>query len=197
MTKMPPIYSVFTISTSDWADKLLTQGIQFFAGKGPSHACLIYWSTDFSCWIAIGANWNGITEDRLDTFLKTHIITDIYSPVGFSFWEGMKEHSNNLDEHYAFSALPGMALVSILERFHVHPRRNELESSHELFCSQWVSEVIRDSLLPVMYTKWPLYTINSSIISPQQLRNNEQVSPYFARIDPKLLLQPWKDIASS
>jgi hypothetical protein len=170
MPDVIPIYSGFSITTGSW----LSAAIRWFTDSpDTSHAFLVYWSTEYGCWMTVGANSNGVTELPVWKFESKRRITHLFRPVGFSLLDGLRKHVGDLNKSYAWSALLDMAWISIERRLRLHPQRNVLELRGELFCSQWIAEIIKDSLGTFQWMRWPLVNTSASIIDPGLLYRSE------------------------
>jgi hypothetical protein len=165
-----PLFVGFSLSTGDLAGRELGAAIRTFEGAGPddpNHALLIRWDQELG-WITYGANANGVTDLPLEVFLQDRALTDVFAPA-FDLWSGFRAHADDLGKPYDYRGLAGMAFVSIGAAL---GKRwgNALDNGHELFCSEWVSEVCRMARLKLLGTDdWIARADNA--INPFALRN--------------------------
>jgi hypothetical protein len=187
----PPIYTAFTSTVGGLLSRELGWLIREVTDSDVNHACIIYWSRDWGCWMTVGANSNGITEIPLLKFEQSRLVKHLFSAAGFSLWDGLRAHVGDVDKSYAYSGLFGMAFVEILKKLNQHPHYNWFENKDELFCSQWAAEIVDAALPEDSRARWPLFSLDSSVIDPGRLYNAEAPS-FFSEMDASVLQMPWK-----
>jgi len=135
-----PIYAAFSRASGGWFSRLVGALIRSFTSGSVNHALVVYWSTDFGCWMTVGANANGVTPMPLTEFLKTRTIVYLYAPVGWSLWYAPTISTRAM-------TTPGCLgwPTSKSGKF----GRNLLNDKSELFCSEWLTELCVTGMVPL------------------------------------------------
>ncbi len=180
------LYCGFSVARGGFFSRTLTRLIEFFTGGDVSHAFFVFWSTDWNCWMTVGANANGVTQKAVPEFRKDHTIKYLFRPVGFSLWDGLRAHAGDLDKPYNELGLFGMALVEIGQRLAGRPFANLLSQHGELFCSQWMNEIVVAAVTRAKLSAYFLAAMDSyrnDQVDPALLCYAMQISMVFAPVD--------------
>ncbi len=144
----PTLFCGFSISMGGALSRLEGDLIRDFedgGGDAPNHAFLFWQDPPTGAWLTRGANARGIEDLEMSVFLKDRAIVRVFAPK-FDLWADLRLHVADLGEHYNYRGLFGMAFVEILERLRKRPCANLLSARDEVFCSEWISELVRDAL---------------------------------------------------
>jgi hypothetical protein len=187
----PPLYSGFSAGTGFFGS-LLSGAIRLFSGGDVNHAFFIFWSPDFNAWLTVGANANGVTVMTVPEFRKSREIKYLFAPVSsWSLWTGLRTHVGDLDKHYNYTGLFGMANVEIVKKLLGRPGANLLNDRDDLFCSEWCSEVIRAALPGSKgYAVAFMSGYKADQIDPAALRDAESKSPFFVPVPLSAITKP-------
>jgi hypothetical protein len=119
----PPIFSGFSAATGFFGG-LLGGAIRAFTGGDVNHAFFVFWSPEFNAWLTVGANGNGVTVMTVPEFCKTRKIKYLFAATSsWSLWTGLRAHVGDLDKHYNYTGLFGMANVEIVKKLTGRPAR--------------------------------------------------------------------------
>ncbi len=152
--------------------------IMLFTDGPVSHAFLLWRDPHMGC-VCLGANPNGVTLDVLEDFERDRVIVKVARPVKGSLWPGLEALRNDLNERYNIGGVIGMSVVEIARRvFHDRVTANPLSRTGELFCSQFVLEVIIAAKLPISEE------LNPSTTDPSQLMRALEADDSFEMMDP-------------
>lgn len=187
MSSDPPIYSGFSSATGFFG-RILGGSIRLFTGGDVNHAFFVFWSPEFDTWLTVGANANGVTIMSVGEFCKTREINYLFAPIGWSIWDGMRAHVKDLDKHYNYTGLFGMANVEIIKKIVGRPGLNFLNDRDDLFCSEWCAMVLRAGMGMNRALKFlPNYKDNQ--IDPSTLRDAEKASSFFASVPVSVVMK--------
>lgn len=170
----PALYCAFSTS-SGW----LSRGIRWFTRGKVSHAFFLFYSPEWACWLAVGANANGITIETLAQFLKRgNTVVYAFQPLTVNLWDGLRKHVSDLNKSYNYTGLFGMAFVELSQLVLKRSAANRLSNKAELFCSEWMDMVLGDTFPP---GNWYSHQ-NADTVAPEALS--------------KVLLEHFKDFRS-
>jgi hypothetical protein len=170
---VPTLYVAFSISTKG-IDKYIGKIIRLFTGGNVNHAFLLYKDPEWGTWQTVGANSNGITQVPLATFIRKRQIIYIFEPQ-FDLWQGAHDLAGDVGKSYNYRGLFGMAYVEIAERLGNKHAANFLSNDDDMFCSEWMSQMIDESLIYTQNTldtlalRWPLFQTMTDTIDPDRL----------------------------
>ena len=187
----PPLYSGFS-AAKGFFGSLLGGAIRFFTGGDVNHAFFVFWSPDFNAWLTVGANANGVTVMTVPEFCKTREIEYLFAPSSsWSLWTGLRAHVGDLDRHYNYTGLFGMAHVEIVKKLTGRPGANLLDDRDDIFCSEWCAEVIRAALPGSKGNALAFMArYKADQIDPSSLRDSEKGSVWFAPVPLGVVTRP-------
>jgi hypothetical protein len=186
----PPIYSGFSAATGFFGG-LLGGAIRLFTGGDVNHAFFVFWSPEFNAWLTVGANGNGVTVMTVPEFCKTRKIKYLFAATSsWSLWTGLRAHVGDLDKHYNYNGLFGMANVEIVKKLTGRPGANLLDDRDDIFCSEWCAEAIRAGLPGKGYAAAFMPKYMDDQIDPSALRDAESKSPWFVATPLSVLTKP-------
>lgn len=191
----PPIYCGFSSATGFFG-AIIGRMIRVFTGGEVNHAFFAYWSPEWQAWLTVGANANGVTMMTVPEFLKTRRIKYLFAPAGWSIWDGLRAHVADLDRHYNYAGLFGMAHVEIMRKLTGRPGANLLNDRDDLFCSEWCAMVVRAGLGP---KRCPMFLpgYENDQVDPSGLCSAERNSPgWFSSVSPEQVLHLYADGAA-
>lgn len=181
----PPVLVGFSTGRSFWT-RVGAWAITKFTGGSVDHAFLMVWSDEWRQWLSLGAERRGLAPMSLSVFEDTHKITACFAANGFSLWDGMRAHVDDLAAGYDFTGMAYMSVVTIARRMGIMLVDNPLSIKGRTFCSAWVAAVVNAALtardtptqLPaekfpdvklIDYRTWPFLTTLPSLIEPSEL----------------------------
>ncbi len=187
----PPLFSGFSAGKG-FFNALLGGTIRAFTGGDINHAFFVFWSSDFNAWLTVGANANGVTVMTVPEFCKSREIKYLFAPISsWSLWTGLRMHVGDLNKHYNYTGLFGMAHVEIMKKLTGRPGANLLDDHDDLFCSEWSAEVIRAALPGSKgYAVAFMAQYQNDQIDPASLRDAEQRSMWFIAVPVSVLTRP-------
>ena len=141
----PTIYACFSQSRG------LGDLIRRFTGGDVNHAFLKWLDPTFGTWLTLGANANGLTIETLSKFPDK--IMHVYEFPSPGLVKGLRAKANLLNSPYDYAGLIGMSLVEINDHLLERMVANPTLDYHKLFCSEYVTEVIRASGINIL-PKW-------------------------------------------
>jgi hypothetical protein len=191
--KDPPLYLGFSAGTGFFGG-VLGGLIRAFTGGDVNHAFFVFWSPDFGAWLTVGANGNGVTIMTVPEFLKTRVIKNLLAPTSsWSLWTGLRAHVKDLNRHYNYSGLFGMANVEIVKKLTGRPGINLLNDRGDVFCSEWCAEVIRASLPGSQgYALAFMAGYKADQIDPTSLRDAAQRTVWFSPVLVDSVAKPYR-----
>ena len=95
---------------------ILGKTIRLITGGVVNHAFLLYHDEHLG-WMTIGATPRGIDYIPLDKFKKKRKIIAVYTPRGFSLWDGLNTLKDDLGMGYNYGGLVGEMLIVIEQRW--------------------------------------------------------------------------------
>jgi hypothetical protein len=194
-----PVFVGFSQSIGKLPMVLLGKAIRVFTGGDVNHAWVVYWDKNWSAWLIVGANSNGLTFDSLPNFLKSHKVIYLFSAENFRLWEGLSAHVNDLNTGYDYRGLINMSWVEVGKKITGHPWGNLLANDHRLFCSEWCSEFIKTAIaISHLEKEWPLWNngYHDNQVDPTFLCNEIITAPkLWTLIDKEVITKPWINLS--